>query len=365
MIGSVASDLQVLRARRVVCPEPTSIAPSSSWVGEASGAACLNDRVHPEAECADLSSPARLAPTAAVHDQWWVTPAVQAPQQQAYGHTRHVQIGPWLYATTVIDDARHPGGLQAAAQQAYTELFEVLRRMRSETGRPLHVLKVWNYLAQINADDPQGALERYRLFNIGRQDAFLEAGHSAFDGAPAACALGTDQGALTVHLLAGPCVPVAVENPRQTSAYRYPAHYGPRAPTFSRAALADLGGGREMLFISGTASIVGHDTLHVGDVQRQTEETLRNLQAVTEAARAHAQGEHAPQDLELTVYVRHLSDVDTVREVIHRTLGPDSTAARSAVYLRADICRADLLVEIEAQHDAPIRAQAPSRPTNA
>ena len=33
-------------------------------------------------------------------------------------------------------------------------------------------------------------LERYRQFNIGRQQAFIEAGHDAFEGAPAACALG-------------------------------------------------------------------------------------------------------------------------------------------------------------------------------
>ncbi len=352
-MGSACVASEALYARRMSLENPATAASAEAGPAQAGE---LNRREHPALESPLLAAPARLWPDAPVFDQWWVCPTPQGLTARMHAGTHHVCAGPWLYATTVIDDAREPGGLQAAAHRAYTELFEVLRQRRNETGRPLHVLKVWNYLARINADDPESALERYRLFNIGRQDAFLEAGHSAFDGAPAACALGTDQGALTVHLLAGPHAPIAVENPRQTSAYRYPAHYGPRAPTFSRAALADLGGHREMLFISGTASIVGHDTLHIGDVQRQTEETLRNLQAVTEAAQAQAQGQHTLQDLELTVYVRHAADLPTVQEVLHRTLGPDSTAVRTAVYLRADICRLDLLVEIEAQHESMVNA---------
>ena len=51
-------------------------------------------------------------------------------------------------------------------------------------------------------------------------------------------------------------------------------------PTFSRAALADLGAGEVALFVSGTASIVGHETQHPGDVRAQTLETLNNLRAV-------------------------------------------------------------------------------------
>lgn len=344
MKGLPSFDRPALRARRTL----------DSGIALVDGEHCLHLREHPAEEGPNLAAPARLAPVSALFDTWWVASSTEKPVGHVHGCTRVTQIGPWLHATAVIDDTRHPHGLQGAAHEAYTDLFEVLRQARAQHGEAVHVLKVWNYLAQINADDPATGLERYRLFNIGRQDAFLEAGLAAFDGAPAACALGTDTGPLTVHLLAGPHTPEAIENPRQTSAYRYPAHYGPRAPTFSRAALADLGADREMLFISGTASIVGHDTLHAGDVRQQTEETLRNLQAVTDAARERARAVHALPDLELTVYVRHPQDLDTVRAVIHRELGPDSQAARTAVYLRADICRADLLVEIEAQSDATV-----------
>jgi chorismate lyase/3-hydroxybenzoate synthase len=149
------------------------------------------------------------------------------------------------------------------------------------------------------------------------------------------------------------------------SAYRYPETYGPRSPTFSRAALADIGDGNVALFISGTASIVGHETVHHGDVREQTRETLRNLQAVIDAAnarhrqvrpgRARLRGLRAAPD----------ADTEAVRSVLEGALGADAPMVRHAVYLEADICRSDLLVEIEAHTVAPVSCGPDrSRPTD-
>ena len=109
-----------------------------------------------------------------------------------------------------------------------------------------------------------------------------------------------------------------------------------------------MGGGRQALFISGTASIVGHATLHIGDVRRQTEESLANMAAVRDVAALRAGAEFDVAALVYTVYVRHRSDLAVVREVFERHVGAHSPAARDAIYLQADICRAELLVEIEA-----------------
>ncbi len=246
--------------------------------------------------------------------------------------------GQWLHG--VLDIADADWGLADAAEQAYRDVFATLRR----TGFP-HLLRLWNYLPRINAET--GGLERYRQFNIGRQQAFLAAGHSAFEGAPAACAIGTGAGDLRVRFLAGRHAPLAVENPRQVSAYRYPSSYGPRAPTFSRAALAGLGGGEVALFVSGTASIVGHETQHPGDVRAQAQETLHNLRAVLAAAQPRCSARLALSDLVPCVYVRHAQDLAATRAVLDAAWGADSPAARAAVYVQADICRADLLVEVE------------------
>ncbi|MBA3624992.1 MAG: hypothetical protein H0W48_11195, partial [Methylibium sp.] len=98
----------------------------------------------------------------------------------------------------------------------------------------------------------------------------------------------------------------------------------------------------------GTASIVGHASRHLGDVEAQVRETLVNLQAVLDAAHARGSARFALPALDCTIYVRRAGDAPRVRAVIEAVLGIDSRAARSAVCLEADICRADLLVEIEA-----------------
>jgi len=276
-------------------------------------------------------------------DAWLAKGAIE---HGVRGCVRYASNGEWLHGVATVDDMRTAGGLRAAAQQAYTDLFAVL----AGSATP-HVLRLWNYIADINLETD--GTERYRQFNVGRQDAFIAAGRSAFEGSPAACALGTQGGPLRVSFLAGRCAPLAIENPRQVSAYRYPQAYGPRSPTFSRAALADVGAGRRALFISGTASIVGHETLHLGDVGRQTHESLANIRVLREIASQRAGRTIAVDELIYTVYVRHRDDLAIVREAFEREVGAASRAAREALYLQADICRAALLVEIEAHAFVP------------
>jgi len=285
-----------------------------------------------------------MAPEGAFFDAWSSSGELREHQ---HGCVRYVTDGHWLHGCAVIDESRL--GMQASAQRVYADLFDVLAENECS-----HLLRVWNYFADINAET--GGTERYRQFNAGRQQAFIEAQHSAFDGSPAACALGMHGGPLTVSFLAGRQLPIAIENPRQVSAYRYPDTYGPRAPTFSRAAVADVGGGRSVLFISGTASIVGHESIHLGDIRRQTEESLANIAAVRGAAETRSGLAFPAGDMIYTVYVRRAEDLPVVREVFERSVGANSTAAREAIYLNADVCRAELLVEIEAHGFAHTRS---------
>ena len=264
----------------------------------------------------------------------------------SHGAARWRTDGHWMLGVVEFDETSMPGGLEMLAREGYSQLFEAMRR----AGCP-HLQRIWNYLPRINEDG--GGLERYRQFNVGRQQAFLETGLSVLEGAPAACALGVQRGGLAIHFLAGQRAPLAVENPRQVSAYRYPSDYGPRPPLFSRAALADIGNGALALFISGTASIVGHATVHPGNVAEQTRETLRNLAAVIDAARQRCSARFELDALDVVVYIRDAAHLDVVRQVLAHTLGPDSATLRRAVFLQADVCRADLLVEIEAHAVAP------------
>lgn len=259
---------------------------------------------------------------------------------EAFG-IRYRKDGNVLFGVIDVEEADFPSlgeatPLQQATEEAYRRIFRLLDKEGYS-----NLWRVWNYLADING--ASHGLERYRQFNIGRQQAFVGSGRLAEGNVPAACALGVRSGPLTIAFLAGRTATVPLENPRQVSAYHYPSQYGPRCPVFSRAAMVHLPG-QEMLFISGTASIVGHRTVHVGDVAGQTRETVVNIEALlAEAGKVSRTGPYALQELNCRAYIRHAADFPVVRQVVEKTLG-----AAPVVYVQADVCRADLLVEIEA-----------------
>lgn len=243
------------------------------------------------------------------------------------------------------------GGLSAGTERAYRHLFNVLEQSHTP-----QLWRVWQYLPTINATDPDTGMERYRLFNQGRSTAFAAAGHDVAGSAPAACALGCDEtkrGQLIFLAADTPSTPI--ENPRQVSAYHYPASYGPKSPIFARAAVA-RGVGHDWLFISGTASITGHVSRHVGDILAQTDETLANLEAVQQAANAEIPTGSPRFDFDqgalLRVYLRHPEHLETVRRRLTAWLNKPARIS----FLKADICRSDLLVEIEATLRQPREA---------
>lgn len=277
-----------------------------------------------------------LAPAGGRIDAW---PARAALRRGRLGNVHWCDDGQRLFGRLDVDETGL--GLEQATWRAYRALFAALQ----EAGHPA-LLRVWNFVPRIN--DDEAGLERYRQFNIGRQRAFLEAGHAAFEGAPAACALGARGGPLSIRFLAGRQPALALENPRQVPAWRYSTQFGPRSPTFSRAVLAADGSGQVDLLVSGTASIVGEASCHPGDVRAQLAETLANLRAVVEAARARSTARFALEQLDCTVYLRDPAHLEPVRAGLVAALGASSRAAANAVYVQADICRRELLLEIEA-----------------
>ncbi|WP_415036822.1 hypothetical protein [Azonexus sp.] len=283
--------------------------------------------------------PARLLGTSATcwQEFWQCQPPCRAGQQNNLTWQRSGDI---LYGVIHLDEAEFAHSesppLQAATESAYRQIFALLAAEQLP-----ELWRVWNYFAAINTQTH--GLERYRQFNSGRQAAFLACQAALSGKVPAACALGLTQGPLSIAFMAGNTPGVAIENPRQVSAYFYPTAYGPKSPTFSRAMLARPPG-QEILFISGTASILGHQTVHTGDVAAQTAESLNNILAVL--AEANRQAHSAPfqaQELCYRAYVRRGTEQPLVARVLASILG-----RADICYIEADVCRSDLLVEIEA-----------------
>lgn len=231
----------------------------------------------------------------------------------------------------------HPGTLDDASFEAYVRVFDFI-----DSRGYAHLLRVWNYFPAINGD-AQG-LERYRRFCRGRHEAFTAKGKVIGEDTPAASALGSRSGPLTVYFLAAQTPGERIENPRQMSAYRYPAQYGPRSPTFSRGMLMHAGESAR-LFISGTAGIVGHETQHAGNAVEQARETVANIRAVMAQAGIDLTTQ-TPRRLMFKAYVRHLDYLHIAQHALHEAFGETI----EAVFLQADICRVDLLLEIEGMY---------------
>ena len=333
----------------------TFLQQSAQWKSSVLGALCFSADTDESQLQADMDIPCLCVPMQRLDGgdsfcEVWRGSAALIQGRCGAIHYRHDEDV--LFGVIALPETMEAGAgktpLQQATESAYRQVFALL-----DTLHYPYLFRFWNYIADINTHS--FGLERYRQFNLGRQDAFLAHGRDVVGNVPAACALGFNQGAsapgpLTIAFLAGRVAPLNIENPRQISAYQYPQQYGPRSPTFSRASLVRLGQ-NEVLFVSGTASIVGHATLHPSDVVAQTRETMANIAAVLdEANRLARQPSFDLASLHYKVYVRHPADLARIRSELERIVG----ATLNAVYLQADVCRQDLLLEIEATVGHPL-----------
>jgi chorismate lyase / 3-hydroxybenzoate synthase len=233
---------------------------------------------------------------------------------------------------TTFEDS--DAGLNRTTEKAYQQLLRLLR----ESGFS-HLWRIWNYFPRINEE--QQGLERYRLFCMGRHEALADALPDFPYSLPAGTAVGTQGDALQIYFLAGAHPATHLGNPRQINAYDYPKIYGPRSPSFARATLCRFDGTTQ-LFISGTASVVGHQSQHQGLADAQALETVRNLRALIERRTASLQPETNLQSV-FKVYIRNRHHLETVR----RVLDAPFLLSGQLLYLQGDLCRRELLVEVE------------------
>jgi enamine deaminase RidA (YjgF/YER057c/UK114 family) len=237
-------------------------------------------------------------------------------------------------------------------------VFERLSAMLASKGaRFENVIRTWLYLGDIVGEED--GKQRYKELNRARTDFFADKRFAKqwvsphFTGTvyPAGTGIGANNGDLTASCIAIDGAPDAftltpLENPLQTSAFDYSEQYSPQSPKFARAMVLSTGPWAT-IFVSGTASITNAETVWPGDVVKQTEQTLDNIAAlISEANLArHGLTAFAPtlEDLAcVRVYIKHAADCAAVKKACAERLGEVPI-----IYAQADVCRDDLLVEIE------------------
>ena len=219
------------------------------------------------------------------------------------------------------------------------------------------VIRTWLYLGGIVADE--GPTQRYKELNRARTDFFRDI--PFLEGRlpskprgpvyPASTGIGTEGRGIMMSAIAlatdrTDILAVPLENPRQTAAYDYADHYSPKSPKFSRA-MALTCGDYTTIFISGTASITNSETRHIGNAAAQAHETLDNIAALISEENLCG---HGLPGLGTTldglglvrVYIKRQSDYAQIRAACEQRLGELPT-----IYAVADVCRPELLVEIE------------------
>jgi enamine deaminase RidA (YjgF/YER057c/UK114 family) len=261
------------------------------------------------------------------------------------GDLRIQTAGTFARATTCIHDAVHPdaSALQERVAAAYLALVEALARL----GR--HPIRFWNFVPGIG-ERMSADRDRYMVFNAGRYDAFTEwygtqiisSGNCPAIGT--ASAVGIAGSDLSIHCLAMERPGTPVENPRQTPAWQYSARYGPVPPCFSRATIVELHCHPHLL-IGGTASVAGEDSRHAGDLNAQVDETLLNMGTLvtTACADAIAYDTALQRLIDLRVHITVAAHSEPVR----RILSTRCPQVRAVDLVVAQVCRPELLVEIE------------------
>jgi chorismate lyase / 3-hydroxybenzoate synthase len=263
-------------------------------------------------------------------ETWWCE---EPPEIGAAGGIRFALGDDVAFCAATIE---HRSVYAPDVERRYREVFDFL-----EGHGYRRLLRVWNFIETINAANADG-LEVYRDFCKGRSDAF--AAHPEFyNSMPAATGIGTTGSGISFFLLAVKDTEVRhIENRRQTPAYRYPERYGPRSPSFARAtAMTTRRGEPPTLFVSGTASILGHETVFEGDIEKQCATTADNIAELI--ANCYGPSKALADVDTVKAYVRHAHHVPYVQAFCEATFGGASLAV-----FNVDICRGDLLVEIEA-----------------
>lgn len=259
----------------------------------------------------------------------------------------------WVYCAG-LEPAVSLSGVHPQTLDALGRLRAALRQAGSSYE---HVVRTWFYLGDIT--EPEAGDQRYQELNRARTDFYRDirfhcsslASNPAQSVYPASTAIGMAGCGLVASCLAletqrDDVFLLPLENPQQTPAYAYHAKYSPKSPKFSRAVALGLGD-YVTTWVSGTASIVNSESCHLGDPEKQTEQTINNIERLISAenfARHGLKGAGTSlHDLAMVrVYVKRPEDLAKCQAVCERRLG-----AVPAIYVVAGVCRPELLVEIE------------------
>lgn len=240
----------------------------------------------------------------------------------------------FLFAGGFQGDVLH-FGLEQQSVEAFHLLGDVLRR----EGFPVNsIIRQWNYIERITAFD--GPDQHYQSFNNARSEFYSKTDWS--QGYPAATGIGTNLGGILIDVDAvvfhdRDAFATSIDNKLQVAAHAYSsqvlevARQKKTTPKFERAKSLTFGG-RRIVYISGTAAIRGEESLRGVGLERQLRITMENIAELIDNAKL----------VKLRVYLKNKTDYAEAARLMD-SYGWDIPVS----YMWADVCRDELLIEIE------------------
>lgn len=209
-----------------------------------------------------------------------------------------------------------------------------------------NIVRQWNYLENITGEE-LFSKQRYQEFNDVRSNIY---GNSFIcNGYPSATGIGTQFGGIQIEIDAlsnSNDYSHRIDNPNQRAAYEYSSKVlvgdkGKTTPKFERARSVSLQSDG-WIYISGTAAIRGEETIEA-NAGKQAELTLDNIRILLSNSTLKEYGIIGNVELKsLRVYIKHSIDISLVKQCIE-----SSYPSLEVIYVNADICRENLLVEME------------------
>ncbi len=244
----------------------------------------------------------------------------------------------------LITEGITPATPNASIREQSEDIFAQLGKILAENNFKISdIYRQWNYIEQITS--MHDGRQNYQEFNDARSRFYNSAEWT--NGYPAATGIGTSCGGVMVEVYAikgEMVVNHAIDNPLQISAHSYSQKVltgktdekERTTPKFERARLVG-----DTVYISGTAAIKGEDSLSLDSTVGQTAETMQIIKKLVSPENIHI----ATKDSKYTLLRVYIKNGETAHEVIKfmQENYPDTPKH----YLEADVCRPELLVEIE------------------
>jgi len=232
------------------------------------------------------------------------------------------------------------------AEFAFSTFADILKSKRFPVNS---IVRQWNYVEDILGFDDNK--QRYQEFNNVRSDFYAD--HFSRTGFPAATGIGMNRGGVIIEFIAIKSKianSIPIDNPGQVPAHVYSGNVlagdnlsKKETPKFERARYLNLFG-KKLILISGTASIRGEKTVGKDDPAEQTRVTIENIRRLYSPLVLSKVSENNIEPIygHSRVYVKNRKDFSAIKKTFKSYFGD-----LPVVYIIADICRDDLLVEIE------------------